>query len=274
MHPLIEQLNSDLPYPATYPSTIQKHFDTRDYLSFRNLAHFKHVVSKLTQKSDNYCGMTYAEALGKLMRGDADFPRREQQEYRDIVRSNLHMRGLITEEVYEAYRYTVDGTTVAVDVGKFVTGEPDCVMSPAREYVDYFYELFVNISYPYHIENDTIRANCAKMLTAIEELERKHIFIKVTMILPIKAACNDGRNFFSDIPLFSHKEYKSVETMSSIVNDSLLRKFYFAVLEDQYAEKIAYGYGLAQEVKGAVNIGGNFDEVDFFEKIMNHVGFE
>ncbi len=261
-----------MPFPDVFPEVFADAIGKRDFLEFRNFDHFRFVVSKLTQKEDNKCGMTYATALEKLLKGESDFPETQQEEVRDQVRNNLWRRGLITEEIYEAYRYTVDGTTVAVDVGKFANGEPDCVMSPAREYVDFFYELYISVSYPYHITNEKIRENIAKILATIEELERQHIFIKITLVLPIESAKKGGGNFFSAIPLFSHKDHKSVSVMSAVINDRLLRKFYFAILEDLYEKELHYNYGFAVDMKGALNVGGDFDEVRFFESIVEAVG--
>jgi hypothetical protein len=269
---ILEQFNTELPFPDVYPPEFHTILTTRDYFSFRNLPHFCHVVSKLTQKEDNKCDMLYAEALRKLLAGESDFPKAEQESIRNLVRQNLHKRGLITEEVYEAYCYTVDGTNVGVDIGKYANGESDCVISPARQYIDFFYELYVNISYPYYITNEAIRTNCAKLLATIEELERQHIFIKISIVLPISGPSNDGRNFFADIPLFSHKDPKSVDTMSAVINDRLLRKFFFAMLEEYYGDQLSYCYGYATEVKGALCIGNEFNEVAFFESIADSVG--
>jgi len=274
MHHILEQFNTGLPFPEVFPPNFKTEFPTCDHFSFRNLDHFRHVVSKLTQKEDDYCGISYADALRKLLSGESDFGAKEKATIREEVRANLHRRGLITEEVYEAYRYTVDGTTVTVDVGKFAAGEPDCILSPAREYVSFFYELYVSVSYPYYIKNETIRMNCAKMLAAIEELERQHIFIKINMVCPIRRPSSDGSNMFMDIPLFSHKDPKSVDTMSSVINDRLLRKFIFAVMENYYQDKLVDGYGLALTMDGSFNIGGDFDEVEFFEGIRDAVGFQ
>jgi hypothetical protein len=217
--------------------------------------------------------MSYATALKMLMNGTSDFPEEEQASIRNLVRSNLHKRGLITEEVYENYRYTVDGTAVGFDVGKFAAGEPDCVITPSHQYVDYFYELYISISYPYHVTNKEIRANAAKLLATIEELERQHIFIKIMLILPIKnPSKTEVGHFFSTIPLFSHKDQKSVAIMSSVVNDKLLRKFYFAVMEDHYKTDLSSGYGTAVDLDSCMNIGSEFDEIKFFETVVNTVG--
>jgi hypothetical protein len=272
MHSILEQFNTGLPFPSVFPASFEAWQPKRDYFTFRNLDHFRHVVSKLTQKNDDYCDVSYAEALRMMLAGESDFPKAEQESIRNLVRSNLHKRGLITEDVYEAYRYTVDGVDVGIDVGKYAAGEADCVISPSRQYIDFFYELFINVSYPYHISNSTIRTNCAKLLATIEELERQHIFIKIAMILPINHPSNNGSNFFADVPLFSHKDPKVIGTMSSIVNDRLLRKFFFAILENYYGEDLSPGYGTAVTMDGAMCIGNAFNEIAFFEEVVLSVG--
>jgi hypothetical protein len=278
MHQVIENFNLDLPFPDVFPSEWASMIQPCDFMAFRNLDHFKFVVSKLKQKNDTQCGMTYADALTRLLEGQSDFPKEEQASIRNLVRENLHKRGLLTQEVYENFRYTTDGTKVDVDVGKYTAGEPDCVITPSRQYIDFFYELYISISYPYGVADSLVRKNTAKLLATIEELERQHIFIKITLIFPdrgcvIRDEDNKGRsNFVSAIPLFSHKEPKSVDTMSSVVNERLLRKFYFAILEDLYGDNLASSYGHALEIDTAMNIGKEFNEVEFFESIVNSVG--
>jgi hypothetical protein len=276
MNPVIEDFNLDLPFPDVFPPDWAADIQPCDFMAFRNLDHFRFVVSKLKQKTDNQCDMTYETALKKLLAGESDFPEKEQSLIRNQVRENLHKRGLITQEVYEAFRYSTDGTKVDVDVGKYTAGEPDCVITPARQYIDFFYELYVNISYPYSTSDATIRKNCAKILATIEELERQHIFIKISLVLPITGLVvekvRDRNNYMAAIPLFSHKDPKSVSTMSSVINDRLLRKFFFAILEDLYGDNLAHHYGSAKNLPKALNVGSHFSEVEFFENIVNSVG--
>ncbi len=262
----------NMPFPDVFPASWSQTIGACDFMAFRNLDHFRHVVSKLKQKEDENCNMKYDVALKKLLAGESDFPKKEQESIRNLVRSNLHKRGLITEEVYENFRYTTDGTKVDVDVGKYTNGEPDCVMSPARQYIDFFYELYVSISYPYYVENAQVRENVAKLLATVEELERQHIFIKITLILPIRGVNRSGGKYFSAIPLFSHKQPKSVESMSAVINDRLLRKFYFAVLEDLYGPDLSSNYGYVQDLDGCMNVGNEFNEIEFFEEVVKSVG--
>jgi len=270
----ISEFNLDLPFPDIFLKEWSEEIGPRDYMMFRNLDHFRHEVASLTQKEDTNCGVSYADALKMLMSGKSDFPESEQVSIRNLVRSNLHKRGLITDEVYENFRYTNDGTKVDVDVGKYANGEPDCVMSPSRQYIDFFYELYVSISYNHYVTNAKVRENVAKLLATIEELERQHIHIKIMLVLPIVNVCNSRKhkNFFASIPLFSHKQPKSVNSMSSVVNDRLLRKFFFAILEEEYGKNLSSGYGSAKNLEGTMNIGGEFNEIDFFENIVKTVG--
>jgi hypothetical protein len=264
------------PFPEIFPKKWNEQIGPRKFMMFRNLEHFKHYVSKLTQKKDDYCGISYADALKEMVSGVSNFPDSEKAEIRNLVRSNLHKRGLITQEIYEAFQYSVDGTKVGVDVGKYAAGEPDCVITPAKEYVDFFYELYVSISYPYSVPNERVRENAAKLLATIEELERQHIFIKITLVLPIRGCERREEesygNFFATVPLFSHKDFKSVDTMSAVVNDRLLRKFFFAVLEDLYGSNLDSGYGYPITLDTAMSIGKDFNEVDFFTDILEKVG--
>lgn len=265
----LSDFNTSLPLPDIFPKQWRDKFDSGfRHFAFRNLDHFKHEMSLIKQQEDNKCGVTYAQALSDLLQGKSDFPESEQESIRNLVRSNLHKRGLITQEVYEAFRYSTDGTQVDVDVGKYTAGEADCVITPSRQYIDFFYELYISISYPYHVSNETVRENVAKLLATIEELERQHIFIKIMLVFPdIDAGSGDRPNLFCSIPLFSHKDPKSVATMSAVVNERLLRKFMFALLENEFGKDLRSNYGIATDLATAMNIGSRFDEIEFFEKV-------
>ena len=269
----LEGFKLSTPLPDTFPDSWTVKGSQQDYLSFRNLDHFKYTVSKLTQKQDNKCDITYADALKKLINGESDFPEGDQEEIRNLVRSNLHKRGLITEEVYENYRYDVGGTVVGFDVGKYAAGEPDCAVVPSREYIDFFYELYISISYSSDVSDSHIRKNTAKLLATIEELERRHIFIKVVLVLPASYVTKErDTEMFSSIPLFSHKDIKSVSKMSSVINERLLRKFYFAILEKMYGDNLASGYGTVKHIEGCMNIGEQFNEIEFYREVVEEVG--
>ena len=81
---ILEQFNTELPFPDVFPPNFKNLWSNQDYFAFRNLPHFCHVVSKLTQKEDDKCNMGYAEALRKLLTGESDFEPAEQESIRNL----------------------------------------------------------------------------------------------------------------------------------------------------------------------------------------------
>lgn len=278
-----DKFKTHLPLPTILPVEWDKAIKSNDNVIFDSLDHFVYIVSKLTQREDDKCGMSYKDALSNLVRRKSDFPEEEQKSIENLVRKNLLKRGLITEEVYENFKYTngSEGSNLGVDVGKYAAGEAECVITPSRQYIDFFYELYISISYSAGVSNNTVRKNVAKLLATVAELERKHIFVKINVVFPDEGAAyvSDGeggsskRNFFSMIPVFSHKDPKSIEVMSSVVNDKLLRKFFFAIVEDFYGKDLSGVYGRPVELNKTINIGKDLNEVELFEKIKKDVGF-
>ena len=270
-----EKFNTSEPIPTILPTEWSNNFTSNDNVLFDNLDQFVFTVSKLTQEDDSYCDISYKDALEKLIKRESDFPQSEQDSIRNLVRNNLLKRGLITTEVYENFKYTSDGTNLGFDVGKYAAGDSDCVLTPARDYIDFFYEIYINVTYAYNVTNETVRKNVARLLATVEELERKHVFIKVNTVVAITSIATvdlKSKNFFSLIPVFSHKDFKSVDVMSSVINDRLLRKFYFAVTEDFYGEDISSHKGYPVQLDKTINIGNTLDEVELFESIMKEVG--
>jgi len=239
-----------------------------DNAEFRNLQHFKNYCSQLTQRNDMQCGISYKEALKDLLQEKSLLDPTAVDLIRNLVRSNLLKRGLISEDIYESYKYDIDG--IAMDVQKVIDGNPECMLKPMYSYTNYFYELYVNISYPYSISDETIRENVIKLLATIEELERQHIYIKVTLV-DVSGYVNNENDLLTIVPLFSYKDYKSIQTMSAIINERLLRKFMFAMSEDVYGDTLASGYGKPITLPNTINIGGNLDEIELFEEIYNKV---
>ena len=271
MNKVMQQFNISKPVGSLLPQIGTMIGKTLDNVEFRNLTHFVNTVSKLTQKKDGKCGITYAEALKDLQKRVPTITPKKQESIRNLVRSNLHKRGMITQEVYEEFKYATDGVQIGVDVGRYTAGEPECVITPTKQYINFFYELFISISYSYGVTNEEVVKNVAKLLATIEELERQHIFIKITLVFPDRNPA-EGRNFFSSIPLFHHREFKDVGLMSSVLNERLLRKFYFAILEATYGNNLRKNYGYVEELEGVMNIGDKFSEIEFFETIQKEVG--
>lgn len=243
--------------------------DSTSVYQYRNLLHFKNHVKQLTQRKDNNCGVSYAVALKELLIDKPQMTEGDYQIIKNKVKESLLKRGLITEDVYESYTYEVEGEIW--DVSKVIAEDPACFLVPNKKYTSYFYELYISVSYPYTIRNSTIVENMAKILATVELLEREHIYCKINLVLPIRECSNKGKpNYLAIIPLFSHKDTKSIDTMSAVLNDRLLRKFFFAILEDTYGSDLADGYGRPVDFPYAIK-PVDLNEVDLAQSIIDKV---
>jgi hypothetical protein len=227
-------------------------------------------VKTLTQKDSSSCGISYDSALKQLLTDTPTITEGEYEIIKNRVKQSLLKRGLISESVYESYHYYVEGELW--DVAKVIAEDPACFLVPTEKYISYFYELYISISYPYHVSNSTIRDNMAKILATVELLEREHIYCKISLVFPDQSCSSgDKKNFLATIPLFSHRDQKSIATMSAVLNDRLLRKFFFAVLEDTFGTTLNSNYGIAITVPDVINVGDTLDEVEFCQSIIDKV---
>lgn len=266
-------IKMDKPIHDIHPKEWNKQVNTEalDYVPFRSLQHFKTYVSKVTQKEDMKCGISYKDALRDLQQGNSNLSDNKYESIRNLVRSKLLKRKLITNDLYEEYKLAPEG--LVIDMQKLVDGDPSCMLSHNGTGESFFYEIYVSISYPYHVSNETVQENTIKLLTVIEELQRKHIFIKVTLVFADRKP-NSENDMLMVIPLFSHKDYKDIKTMSSVINDRLLRKFTFALLEDVYDNNLRSDYGSAVQLDNVINIGDDLDYEELMIKIIKEVGCE
>lgn len=234
---------------------------------YPNLESFKYHVKTLTQESDDNCNIAYKDALKELLTNQSTLSKGDYQIIKNRVKNNLLKRGLISDTVYESYKYDIDG--VMVDVNKVIERDPQCFLKPNASYKEYFYELYISVSYPYTVTNKEVQENMAKILATVELLQLEHIYTKITLVLSIRDISVDT-NFFSVIPLFSHKEHKTIEKMSSVLNARLLRKFYFAIVEDKYKDDLSSNYGLAVDLPKVIT-PVDLDECELASSILEQV---
>ena len=258
---------SDL-YPKEWQS--EMNMDNTLVAEYPNLQYFKHHVKTLTQKEDMKTGVSYSDALSDLLLEKGTMSDGDYQIIKNRVKNNLVKRGLISETIYESYKYDVEGDIV--DVAKVIAEDPACCLVPNASYKNYFYELYISVSYPWTVNDKEIVENMAKILATVELLEREHIYCKITLVMP-NTGCNNGegpRNYLGLIPLFSHRDAKTVKTMSAVLNERLLRKFFFAVWEDHYGSNLAGGYGQPTELTNCI-VPVGLDEVELCSKILDQV---
>lgn len=260
------------PLSPLYPSEWANDMDlTNTHIAeYPNLAFFKHHMKTFSTVKSNMQKMPYPEALDLLVRSVPTMTSGDYEIIKNRVKNNLLKRGLISDTVYESYKYAVEGDIV--DVAKVIAEDPECCLVPNASYTNYFYELYISVSYASGVRDSTVIENMAKILATVELLEREHIYCKITLVLP-NTGCNKGSgpsNYLGLIPLFSHRDVKSIEVMSSVLNERLLRTFFFAAWESQYGSDLAGGYGRPTTLTNCI-VPVDLDECDLCSSILDAV---
>ena len=267
-------LPTDSPFLDIWPATWKDNmnFDQVRICQFRNLAHWKNYCSSVRQREDNNCGISYEKSLEMLLTNTPVIPNDDYEIIKKQVKQVLLKRGLISDTIYKRYEYQVDGTGI-IDVARYAAGNPDCVLTPVDPEQSFFYEVYVSISYHSGVENSTVRDNTAKLLATIQLLEQENYFCKVSLVFPDRN-CNNGEgksNLFVVVPVFSHKDIKTIDTMSAVLNQYTLRKKMFALLEDMYEDNLASGYGQPVGLDYTINIGQEFNVETFSTDVIDKI---
>ena len=250
----IKSFLSDL-YPKAWNKQLENTGQAIDVLEFDNLQHFKMYLKDVKLNpggSANTNSVPFKEALADLVQGKAVMSTASYDTIKAEVKSVLHKRGLITENVYEGYQYDVEGDFI--DIAEYISGNPECMLRPKMSYKNYFYELFISAAYLGGVSDETIKKNVAKILATIQLLEKEHIYIKVTIVAASQDTVEGERTLVVSIPLFSHKEEKTIETMSSIINERFFRTFIFGIREDMYGKDLYSGYGVTINLENAIKL--------------------
>lgn len=240
-----------------------------DILEFRNIQHYKNYLKPLSLKSTSF-GMNYNTCLKDLLKNVPIYDIGNYEIVKNTVKQNLLKRGLISENVYESYKYSVDGEIV--DVSRVINGDPECFLTPNTTYKNYFYELYINFSINGGTSNETIAHNLCKILATVELLEKEHIYCKITAVdySAYVSYEDEGRDLLLIVPIFSHKDFKDIKIMSSILNERFLRCFSFAISEHIYGDRLSSGYGKAKTMPNSIR-PINIDEIELASSIIDKV---
>ena len=229
-------------YPKEWLDCINQDLDV---IEFRNLNHFKSYIKDLKPMSHGASDssnrtMPLATAIDNIRR---NVPRIESKEYQiiyDQVRSTLIRRGLISETIYEGIEYDIEGDNI--DIARYIEQNPECCIKPKKAYDSYFYELYISMAYLSGVRDRDVLEGLSKILATIQLLEQEHIYIKVTVVTCSQRVTR-GTTQMVLIPLWSYKDYKSIEEMSAVLNEGLFRNVIFAIRENTYGDKLSSGYG-------------------------------
>jgi len=250
----IKPILSDL-YPLSWRKQLKDTGQQVDIMEFNNIQHFKQHLAqlKLNDKgaADNQ-KVKFKPALDELIAGVPVINPGNFKTIKDQVRTVLQKKGLISENIYEGYQYDVEGDIV--DIAKYVSGDPECMLKPKVKYKGFFYELFISGAYLSGVADKTVADNVSKILATIQLLEQERIYIKVTIVTASTDVVRGKVTQVVAVPLFSHKDEKTIESMSSILNERFFRTFIFGIKEDSYGKTLDSGYGRTINLNDAVRL--------------------
>ena len=184
------------------------------------------------------------------------------------VRNNLIKRGIVTGTIYEGYKYDVEGDII--DYAELATGNPQCMMKPIKKYDKYFYELYVNMSIPYTVDESTIIEGAIRLSETIKALEELNVEIKVNIVLYSQRMFLNNDNYLFIMPLVSHLEYKDHQALLPYMDGEFLRKVIFTTMHSHKGVNTS-SLGNAVKLKNSVNLW-ELDEIELAERIINELG--
>jgi len=130
---------------------------------------------------------TYKRELIDVSTNDYSRVRFDRADYtakRDIILERMVKFGLIKSKkagYEEEYQYVADGG--AVSYSRMARGLEKCFIRKKKSYTKSWYRLYVNMSIPYSVSNETITEASMKVFSLIEALRRIGIEIEVYSVL-------------------------------------------------------------------------------------------
>jgi len=79
-----------------------------------------------------------------------------------------------------------------------------------------------------------------------------------------------GKTHVLLLPLFSHRDVKTIETMSSVLNDRFFRTFVFGIKEATFADALSGGYGRTIYLDDAIKVH-QIDECAIASSILDKI---
>jgi len=191
------------------------------------------------------------------------------EQVRNTVRNNLIKRGIITGVIYEGYKYDIEGDIV--DYAELATGNPKCMLKPVKKYDKYFYELYVNMSIPWVVQDDEIVDGAIRLAETIRALEELHIEIKINVVMFSRGMFTNDKNYLFIMPLMSHLDYKDVNSIVPFVDSIMFRTAMWTAMRN--AGDTVESLGRATKLTNTVNLW-ELDEEELARGILVDLGLE
>ncbi len=240
------------PSSLLIPNTVVQTFDNKEDFQYylKNNKHKSHDTTRFFKNVQKY-----------------KVDEKKVEAIRNTVRNNLIKRGIITGTVYEGYKYDIEGEII--DYGELATGNPRCFRKPIKKYDKWFYELYVNMSIPWFVSEESIIDGAIRLTETIKALEELNVEIKVNIILHSDGMFTNGGNYLFVLPLCSHLEFKDHDLLLPYMDGEFLRQALFTVMKNN--GKTSGDLGSARKLKNSVNLW-ELEEEELARGIMVELG--
>lgn len=204
--------------------------------SFDNLLDMIDWLKETTIKSNHshdhmkskFCKQSWDEAMHDAEFGDA--------ERAEIFAGLLDKITSMMDA--EMPRLTHDVSGEILDVGAFVSGEPECFMRKLNRPEPKCISITADMSFTWYVDQDYIANRAAAIVALIDELQFAGYAVDFHVQLKIKGL--EKSNLVVDVGIPCRPV--DINTVAFICSPSFLRRFVFSTLET-YCEKNRPGYG-------------------------------
>jgi hypothetical protein len=192
------------------------------------------IASSNKEKSSSWSDtVSLDDAIKKARAGDAEIASQISPKQIDLVDSGK----------LACIAYDTEGDFV--DIGKFLTGEPECMGSMRRKGKP-IVRIIMNSCFHWEIKSDTVIRRGKAILDIMSGLEQSGYAVQIDLCI---RTLGIDSNYTQTImlKLKDPKEYFNLQSLSFwLVSPSVLRRFYFKIAEGvkaEYQKMIGSGYG-------------------------------
>jgi len=159
----------------------------------------------------------------------------------------------LMETVISGYRFDVEG--LFFDIGKVLSGEPECWLKPLKQNEPKEIVLKISTSANQSVSAEDIARGAGEILGIVNKLEQDGFRVKLENWLFSERVTKTGnKNHLTIVTVKDFNDTINYAKMSAIVSPSLQRRGVFMLREQLFGQKMASGYGRTVALEGVTTV--------------------
>jgi len=155
--------------------------------------------------------------------------------------------------VISGYRFDVEG--LFFDIGKVLSGEPECWLKPLKEDEPQEIILKISTSANEDISAERIAQGAGEILGIVNKLEQDGFRVKLeNWLFSERVTKNGAYNHLTIVTVKDFNDTINYAKMSAIVSPSLQRRGVFMLREQMLGQRMARGYGRTERLEGVTTV--------------------